>query len=392
MGDDRLKELVNIAENNILQIFEDSNKMESYLDRLLLNPDITYYAASMIDGAASVLDTYDGWKSRGYNVNSGEHGISVFNKRKQIKRKFIDESGRVRELSSANFVEKQKIKNGDLKLSSDLNSYYVVEHLFSQDQTTAKNVDLHIDIPASNLNYENMKTLVENSVNDILDGDDFVLPNSVMQYTSVLATYLMCLKDNVSMNKQELFDRTIKNISDLDKLGLSDKKLVLNSVTKVVRSEHTLELINEFKKELAEQRIVIDNYECIKVSEWSNDSKTEKYLLGQSVDDSDFFYVNVNDSHEGFAGSYNYEFDHLPTKKEAEDVHLNNIAAIDIDNHDQDPLGQYWQYGTTEDIENDVPDESIDKQADKKETSNKKIEDLKIYGKTEDYQLMILLI
>lgn len=49
MGDDRLKELVNIAENNILQIFEDSNKMESYLDRLLLNPDITYYAASMID-------------------------------------------------------------------------------------------------------------------------------------------------------------------------------------------------------------------------------------------------------------------------------------------------------------------------------------------------------
>lgn len=264
MGDDRLKELVNIAENNILQIFEDSNKMESYLDRLLLNPDITYYAASMIDGAASVLDTYDGWKSRGYNVNSGEHGISVFNKRKQIKRKFIDESGRVRELSSANFVEKQKIKNGDLKLSSDLNSYYVVEHLFSQDQTTAKNVDLHIDIPASNLNYENMKTLVENSVNDILDGDDFVLPNSVMQYTSVLATYLMCLKDNVSMNKQELFDRTIKNISDLDKLGLSDKKLVLNSVTKVVRSEHTLELINEFKKELAEQRIVIDNYECIK--------------------------------------------------------------------------------------------------------------------------------
>lgn len=386
MGDDRLKELVNIAENNILQIFEDSNKMESYLDRLLLNPDITYYAASMIDGAASVLDTYDGWKSRGYNVNSGEHGISVFNKRKQIKRKFIDESGRVRELSSANFVEKQKIKNGDLKLSSDLNSYYVVEHLFSQVQTTAKNVDLHIDIPASNLNYENMKTLVENSVNDILDGDDFVLPNSVMQYTSVLATYLMCLKDNVSMNKQELFDRTIKNISDLDKLGLSDKKLVLNSVTKVVRSEHTLELINEFKKELAEQRIVIDNYECIKVSEWSNDSKTETYLLGQSVDDSDFFYVNVNDSHEGFAGSYNYEFDHLPTKEEAEDIHLNNIAAIDIDNHEQDPLGQYWKYGATEDIENDVSDESIDKQADKKETSNKKIEDFgkKIGGARKD--------
>ena len=386
MGDDRLKELVNIAENNILQIFEDSNKMESYLDRLLLNPDITYYAASMIDGAASVLDTYDGWKSRGYNVNSGEHGISVFNKRKQIKRKFIDESGRVRELSSANFVEKQKIKNGDLKLSSDLNSYYVVEHLFSQVQTTANNVVLHIDIPASNLNYENMKTLVENSVNDILDGDDFVLPNSVMQYTSVLATYLMCLKDNVSMNKQELFDRTIKNISDLDKLGLSDKKLVLNSVTKVVRSEHTLELINEFKKELAEQRIVIDNYECIKVSEWSNDSKTETYLLGQSVDDSDFFYVNVNDSHEGFAGSYNYEFDHLPTKEEAEDIHLNNIAAIDIDNHEQDPLGQYWKYGATEDIENDVSDESIDKQADKKETSNKKIEDFgkKIGGARKD--------
>lgn len=386
MGDDRLRELINIAENNILQIFEDTNKMENYLDRLLLNPDITYYAASMIDGTASVVDTYDGWKARGYNVNSGEHGISVFNKRKQIKRKFIDESGRIREFSSATFIERQKIKNGDLKLSSDLNSYYVVDYLFSQEQTTAKDIDLHIDIPVSNLNYENIKTLVENSVNDILDGDDFVLPNSVMQYTSVIATYLMCLKDNVHMDKQELLDKTMNNISILDKLGLGDKKLVLNSVTKVVRSEHTLELINEFKKELAEQRIVIDNYECIKVSEWSNDSKTEKYLLGQSVNDSDFFYVNVNDSHEGFAGSYNYEFDHLPTKKEAEDIHLNNIAAIDIDNHDQDPLGQYWQYGTTEDIENDVHDESIDKQADKKETSIKKIADFgkKIGGARKD--------
>lgn len=288
MGDDRLRELINIAENNILQIFEDSNKMENYLDRLLLNPDITYYAASMIDGTASVVDTYDGWKARGYNVNSGEHGISVFNKRKQIKRKFIDESGRIRELSSATFIERQKIKNGDLKLSSDLNSYYVVDYLFSQEQTTAKDVDLHIDIPVSNLNYENMKTLVENSVNDILDGDDFVLPNSVMQYTSVIATYLMCLKDNVHMDKQELFDKTMNNISTLDKLGLGDKKLVLNSVTKVVRSEHTLELINEFKKD--------------------------------------------------------------------------------------------------EDIENDVNDESIDKQADKKETSNKKIEDFgkKIGGARKD--------
>ena len=124
----------------------------------------------------------------------------------------------------------------------------MVDYLFSQEQTTAKDVDLHIDIPVSNLNYENMKTLVENSVNDILDGDDFVLPNSVMQYTSVIATYLMCLKDNVHMDKQELFDKTMNNISTLDKLGLGDKKLVLNSVTKVVRSEHTLELINEFKK------------------------------------------------------------------------------------------------------------------------------------------------
>lgn len=132
MGDDRLRELINIAENNILQIFEDTNKMENYLDRLLLNPDITYYAASMIDGTASVVDTYDGWKARGYNVNSGEHGISVFNKRKQIKRKFIDESGRIREFSSATFIERQKIKNGDLKLSSDLNSYYVVDYLIFQ--------------------------------------------------------------------------------------------------------------------------------------------------------------------------------------------------------------------------------------------------------------------
>lgn len=105
MADDKLRELVTNAEDNILRLFSDNNEMRNYFEILHRNPDLTYYAASMVNGATVYVDTYEGWKERGYQVKSGEHGAAVFQKRKQLKRKFIDDNGRVRVLSSASFIE-----------------------------------------------------------------------------------------------------------------------------------------------------------------------------------------------------------------------------------------------------------------------------------------------
>ena len=89
MADEKLKELVTIAENNIMNIFSDEKAMKDYFDVLLLNPDITYYAAALVDGV-DVYNTYEGWSEKGCQVKSGEHGTAVFYKRNQVKRKFID--------------------------------------------------------------------------------------------------------------------------------------------------------------------------------------------------------------------------------------------------------------------------------------------------------------
>ena len=255
MADDKLRELVTNAENNILRLFSDNNEMRNYFEILHRNPDLTYYAASMVNGATVYVDTYEGWKERGYQVKAGEHGVAVFQKRKQLKRKFIDDNGRVRDLSSASFIEKQRIQSGDLKLSSDLSSYYTIEYLFSQNQTTAEDVYLDINIPESSLSFENVKSVIEESTNDILDGDDFVLPNSILQCTNAYATYLLCLNDNVPGDRDELFQKSTEDILNIkDSLSLSDKKLILNSVIKVIRSEHTLELLKNMKENIAEAK------------------------------------------------------------------------------------------------------------------------------------------
>ena len=189
MADEKLRELVKKAEDNIIELFDNPEKMSQYLELLSKNNQLTYYAASMFMDNNSYVDTYDGWKERGYQVKSGEHGTPVFLKRKQIKRKFIDDNGVIRDLATANYVERQKIQNGDLKLSSDLTSYYVVEHLFSQEQTTAGGISLDIDMPKpeSKLSFGHIQAVAQESANTLMDGDDFVIPNSIMDCAVVYA-------------------------------------------------------------------------------------------------------------------------------------------------------------------------------------------------------------
>lgn len=69
---------------------------------------------------------------------------------------------------------------------------------------------------------------------------------------------------------------------------------------------------------------------CIRADEWKSGS--EHYLLGCSVEDSDFFYAEVN----GVA----IEYDHKPDRAEVEEDYLNEMAAREIDRHEAEVFEQ----------------------------------------------------
>lgn len=253
MADDKLKFLVSEAESNIVHLFSDYSAMQDYLDFSAKNPHLTYYAASMVNGT-NYADTYEGWKERGYNVNAGEHGTAVFQKRNTVKRKFIDDYGNLRDLSSASYKERQKIQNGDLKLSSDLTSFYTVQHLFRQEQTTANGISLDTESPKSVLSFGHVQSVVNDSAASIIDDADFALPNSVTDCATAYATYMLCREENVDYDKDDLYELVTYNLDDTPvNLSISEKKLVLNYSLKIVRSQHTKALLEDVKQEVSKQ-------------------------------------------------------------------------------------------------------------------------------------------
>lgn len=83
--------------------------------------------------------------------------------------------------------------------------------------------------------------------------------------------------------------------------------------------------------------VTIDNAECFKVDEWKNGNDT--YILGNCIDDGNFFYADVN-------VSVQFEYDHKPDREEVEEDYLNYIAERDIDRHEAEayacPEGGYY--------------------------------------------------
>ncbi len=78
--------------------------------------------------------------------------------------------------------------------------------------------------------------------------------------------------------------------------------------------------------------IFIDGQECIKTDEWK--SGDDVYVLGNSVEDSDFFYAEVN-------GNTRFEYDHKPDRTEIEDDFINIEAMRDIDRHEAEVFSRF---------------------------------------------------
>ena len=101
---------------------------------------------------------------------------------------------------------------------------------------------------------------------------------------------------------------------------------------------------SEYKKEQAQKEtsghdvqklsdtIFIDVQECIKTDEWK--SGDDVYVLGNSIEDSAFFYAEVN-------GNTRFEYDHKPDRAEIEDDFINIEAMRDIDRHEAEVFSRF---------------------------------------------------
>ena len=81
-----------------------------------------------------------------------------------------------------------------------------------------------------------------------------------------------------------------------------------------------------------EDTIFIDGQECVKTDEWK--SGEDVYVLGNSIEDSDFFYAEVN-------GNTRFEYDHKPDRAEIEDDFINIEAMRDIDRHEAEVFSRF---------------------------------------------------
>ena len=81
-----------------------------------------------------------------------------------------------------------------------------------------------------------------------------------------------------------------------------------------------------------------DGVICSFVDQWLDISTDTKYVLGQCKEDKDFYYARVIEEYK----KYEYEFDHKPERKEVEDRHIDNIAAIAINRHEEEVYEQIY--------------------------------------------------
>ena len=78
--------------------------------------------------------------------------------------------------------------------------------------------------------------------------------------------------------------------------------------------------------------IFIDGQECVKTDEWK--SGDDVYVLGNSIEDKDFFYAEVN-------GNTHFEYDHKPDRAEIEDDYIDIEAMRDIDRHEAEVFSRF---------------------------------------------------
>ena len=91
-------------------------------------------------------------------------------------------------------------------------------------------------------------------------------------------------------------------------------------------------MTGEHDVQKSEDTIFIDGQACITVDEWK--SSGDSYILYNFVEDSDFYYAEVN-------GNTHFEYDHKPDRAEIEDDFIDIEAMRDIDRHEAEVFSRF---------------------------------------------------
>ena len=150
---------------------------------------------------------------------------------------------------------------------------------------------------------------------------------------------------------RELAQEYIDNHADLiDVIGYDE--MVYGSMHR--QSEHKREQAQEETSghhvQKSEDTISIDGQECVKTDEWK--AGDNKYVLGNSVEDSDFFYAEVN-------GDTHFEYDHKPDREEVEDDFIDLEAMRDIDRHEAEVSSRFEGSDDFPDIDADADEKPL---------------------------------
>lgn len=154
----------------------------------------------------------------------------------------------------------------------------------------------------------------QNTVSEIvekygIDCVQFVLANTIVQAWK---------EGRFSLRNKEWASSILTEGEWSNTLILNTHPTILDGFTNQVRN------LQHEKEQVVQEQLTLDGHLCILIDQW--ESGNVKYLIGNCVDDPDFYYVQCENRV--------FEFDHKPDKVEVEDYYIDILAEEDIDRHE----------------------------------------------------------
>lgn len=154
----------------------------------------------------------------------------------------------------------------------------------------------------------------QNTVSEIvekygIDCVQFVLANTIVQAWK---------EGRFSLRNKEWASSVLTEGEWSNTLILNTHPTILDGFTNQVRN------LQHEKEQVVQEQLTLDGHLCILIDQW--ESGNVKYLIGNCVDDPDFYYVQCENRV--------FEFDHKPDKVEVEDYYIDILAEEDIDRHE----------------------------------------------------------
>lgn len=154
----------------------------------------------------------------------------------------------------------------------------------------------------------------QNTVSEIvekygIDCVQFVLANTIVQAWK---------EGRFSLRNKEWASSILTEGEWSNTLILNTHPTILDGFTNQVRN------LQHKKEQVVQEQLTLDGHLCILIDQW--ESGNVKYLIGNCVDDPDFYYVQCKNRV--------FEFDRKPDRVEVEDYYIDILSAEDIDRHE----------------------------------------------------------